>query len=117
MPKGLFVWLVSGPPTWGGGVGLLTSDLELLQVAVVLGAVEEEAGLALGALDESVGGEQLLHHASLPQTGRRAVGEGRVAVVVEHARVKAHLGRTTHNISTNNTTARNTPGYTPRRSE
>lgn len=72
----------------------LTSYLELLQVAVVLGAVKEEARLPLRALDEPVGGEQLLHHSSLPDARRRAVGKRCVPVVVEHARVKTHLSRT-----------------------
>lgn len=69
----------------------LTSNLEVLQVAVVLGAVEEEACLALGALDEAVGGQQLLHHARLPDAHPSAVGKGSVAIVMQQARVKAHL--------------------------
>lgn len=43
----------------------LTSYLKILQVAIVLRAVEEEASLPLRTLDEAVGGEQLLYHARL----------------------------------------------------
>lgn len=66
----------------------LTSDLELLQVAVVLGAVEEEASLPLRALDEAVGGEQFLHHAGLPQAHSCAVSK---AIAVQQAWVETHL--------------------------
>lgn len=69
----------------------LTSYLEILQVTIVLGAVEEEASLTLGTLDEAVGGEQLLHHARLSDARPRAVGIRSVPIVMEHARVKAHL--------------------------
>ena len=71
----------------------LTSYLELLQVAVILGAVEEESGLALRALDEAVRGQQLLHHPSLPDADPGAISKGSVAIVVKQAWIKAHLFR------------------------
>lgn len=75
-------------PLWA-----LTSYLKFLQVAIVLGAVEKETCLPLRALNETIGGQQLLHHARLPDAGPRAVGIGSVPVVMEHARVKTHLAK------------------------
>lgn len=69
----------------------LTSYLKILQVAIVLGAVEEEASLSLRTLDEAVGGEQLLHHTRLSDARPWAVGICSVPIVMEHPRVKAHL--------------------------
>lgn len=46
---------------------MLTSNLEFLQIAIVLGAVEEQASLSLWTLDKTVGAKQLLHHTSLPE--------------------------------------------------
>lgn len=70
-----------------------TSYFELLQVTIVLGTVEEEASLAFGALDEPIGGQQLLHHTSLPNARPCAIGICSVPIVMEHARVKTHLGK------------------------
>lgn len=53
--------------------------------------MKEEASLPLGALNEAVGGEQLLHHARLSDARPRAVGIRSVPIVMEHARVKTHL--------------------------
>lgn len=69
-----------------------TSYFELLQVAVVLGAVEEEPGLPLRALDEAVRGQQLLDDAGLAQRCRSTIGVPVVSIVVEQVWIKAHLG-------------------------
>lgn len=53
--------------------------------------MEEESGLALGALDEAVGGQQLFHHPGLPDPDPWAVSKGSVAIVVKQAGIKAHL--------------------------
>lgn len=73
-----------------------TSYFELLQVSIVLGAVEEEPGLPLRALDEAVRGQQLLDDAGLAQRCRSTVGVPVVSIVVEQVWIKAHLGHTKH---------------------
>lgn len=69
----------------------LTSYFKLLQVAIVLGAVEEETSLAFGTLDEAVGSQKLLHYACLSDARPCAVGVRSVPIVMEHAWVKTHL--------------------------
>lgn len=70
----------------------LTSYFKLLQIAIVLRAVEEETILTFRALDEPVGGQELLHHTRLSNARSCAVGVSSVPIVMEHAWVKAHLG-------------------------
>lgn len=69
----------------------LTSYFKLLQVAIVLGAVEEETSLTFRTLDEPIGGQELLHYTSLSNAGCCAISICRVPIVMEHARVKTHL--------------------------
>lgn len=76
------------------GPVLLTSYFKLLQVAIVLGTVEEETSLPFGALDEPVGSKELLHHTSLSDAGSCAVGICSVSIIMKHAWVKTHLGKT-----------------------
>lgn len=71
----------------------LTSYFKLLQVTIVLGAVEEETSLAFGALDEAIGSQKLLHHACLSNARPCAVGVCSVPIVMEHTWVKTHLGK------------------------
>lgn len=66
----------------------LTSNLKLLQVAVVLGTVKEQTSLSFGALDKAVGAKQLLHHTSLPEAHSSAVSK---AIAVQQAWVETHL--------------------------
>lgn len=71
-----------------------TSYFEILKIPIVLGTVEEEASLPFGTLDEPIGSEQFLHNASLSDAGPCAISICSVPIVMEHARVKTHLGKT-----------------------
>lgn len=51
-------------------VQFLTSYFKLLQVAIVLGAVEEKSSLTFRTLDEAVGSEELFYHTSLSDARR-----------------------------------------------
>lgn len=81
---------------WCWSQSSVTSYFELLQVAVVLGAVEEEPGLPLRALDEAVRGQQLLDNPGLAQRCRSTIGVPVVSIVVEQVWIKAHLGQRKH---------------------
>ncbi len=70
-----------------------TSYFKLLQVAIVLGTVEEETSLTFGALDEPIRSQELLHHACLSDARSGAIGVRSVSIVMEHAWVKTHLKR------------------------
>lgn len=71
----------------------LTSYFKLLQVAIVLGAVEEETSLTFRALDEPIGSQKFFYHTSLSYTRPCAVGICSVSIVMEHTWVKTHLGK------------------------
>lgn len=71
----------------------IISYFKLLQVAIVLRAVEEETILTFRALDEPIGSQKLLHHARLSDARSCAVGVRSVPIVMEHSWVKTHLSR------------------------
>lgn len=74
----------------------LTSYFKLLQVAIVLGAVEEETSLTFRALDEPIRSQKFFYHTSLSHTRACAVGICSVPIVMEHTWVKTHLQRRLH---------------------
>lgn len=63
--KQLHCYGLASAPVRGNFKLYIISYFKLLQVAIVLGAVEEETSLTFRALDKPVGSQELLHHTSL----------------------------------------------------
>lgn len=68
-----------------------TSNFKLLQVAVILRAVEEETGLSLRALNEAIRCEQFFNYSSLTNSHTSSIGKATMAIIMQQTGIKTHL--------------------------